>query len=110
MKEVLAAIAGFILLVLVLAGVSYGLGWFNVGYTKTVGKAQQNAETEVFKYSQSYIDGKNQELSKYQFEYNTTKADDEKAAIRATVIHSFAGIDENILSDENRSFLYKMRN
>lgn len=110
MKQTFVAIGAFLLLILVLTGLSYGLGWFIVGYTKTVGVAQQNAETGVFKYSQSYIDGKNQELSKYQIEYSQTKADDERAAIKSTILHSFAGVDENILSADNRSFLYKLRN
>ena len=100
--------AGLLVIGLIMA-LSYGFGWFGVGYTKTVGKAQQNAETEVFKQSQSYIDGKNQELSKLQLEYKLAKADDEKAAIKATILHSFAGVDENILSEDLRAFLDKLR-
>jgi hypothetical protein len=98
-----------ILVLVLLIGLSFGMGWLGVGYTKTVGKAQQNAETTVFRETQSFVEGKNQELLKYYREWKKASADDKKS-IEATVRLSFSNISEDkILDSELQNFLKKCK-
>lgn len=97
-KIILLSILGFILILCLVIG----LGYYNVFYTKTAGKAQQKAkkqvQREVFEQTQSYVEGKRQEIVKYRLEY--MKADSsEKHAIKMTIIQSFANFDESLLND-----------
>jgi len=66
---------------------------------------QKNIEREVFENTQSYVEGKRQELVKYRLEYITTKDEDVKAAIKMTIIQSFANFDKSKLDYELRIFL-----
>ena len=68
MKQVFAAIGIFVGALMILVGLNFFFGWVNVGYTKTVGKAQQNAQRTVFEETQSYVEGKRQEVTKYRYE------------------------------------------
>jgi len=90
MKTISYIIGGIILFV----ALYFGLGYLGVIGTKTVGKAQQNANREVFEQTQSYVEGKRQELIKLHHEW--IKADaDSKIAIEATIRSSFANFDES---------------
>ena len=105
MKETLKVVLAVILFFAFVIGLSFGMGWTDVFYTKTVGKAQQNAERTVFEESQSYVEGKRQELVKYHHEW-VTASKDEKPAIEAVVRQSFANFDKNKVTDpELYSFL-----
>ena len=66
---------------------------------------QKNVERKVFENTQSYVEGKRQELSKYRLEYITTKDEDVKAAIKMTLIQSFANFDKSKLDYELKTFL-----
>ena len=65
---------------------SFSFGWFGVGYTKTVGKAQRNAETEVFKNSQTYVDGVVTNFEKQKLAYTLSKDSVERKAIAMYMI------------------------
>ena len=89
---------------------SFGIGYYNVFYTKTVGKAQQNAKREVYETSQSYVEGKRQEASKLYKEYLRAKDDESKEVIMNVVAHSFANFDESLLNDsELQLFIRKCK-
>lgn len=104
MKDWLKAVLAFIGVVILFVALTYGVGWFGVGYTKTVGKAQKNAEREVYEQTQSYVHAKKQEALKFYKEYQ--KADpSEKQGIKAMVSHSFAEFDETKLDGFVRSFV-----
>lgn len=105
MKQILTVVGIVVLFFLIVIGLSFAFGWTDVFYTKTVGKAQQNAERTVFEESQSYVEGKRQELVKYHHEWVTASKDD-KPAIEAVVRQSFANFDKNKVTDpELYSFL-----
>jgi len=72
---------------------SFAMGWTDVFYTKTVGKAKQNANREVFEQTQSFIEGKRQELVKLHHEWMMAN-DQDKKTIEAVVRQSFANFDE----------------
>ena len=73
MKQVFAVIGAVVGAILLMMILSFAFGWFGVGYTKTVGKARQNAERTVFEESQSYVEGKRQFLNKEREEYKREK-------------------------------------
>lgn len=104
------AVGILLLVVVVFVGLDYALGWNQVFYTSTVEKAQQNAEREVFEETQSYVEGKRQEASKYFLEYRRAEDEVEKKAIAATVRNSFANFEEEKLnSPELENFVYNCK-
>ncbi len=110
MKQTFAIIGIFILGIAAFIGLGFGMGWINVGYTNTVGKAQQNAERHVFEQTQSYVEGKRQELVNRHHEWVTASKDD-KAAIEANVRQSFANFDKNKIEDiDMAAFLQECMN
>jgi hypothetical protein len=91
-----------------LVGLSYGLGWIGVHQTKTIGKAQKDAERRVFEQTQSYVEGKRQEALKFYKEYNEADTEN-KQAIKQLVSHSFANFDESVLKEPLYSFVYNCK-
>jgi hypothetical protein len=70
----------------------------------------EDARREVFENTQSYVEGKRQDLVKYRLEYMRAKTDEEKSALKYTIVQEFANFDETKLPDgELRSFLYQMK-
>ena len=92
-----------------LVGLSYGFGWIGVHQTKTIGKAQKNADREVFEESQSYVEGKRQEAQKLYKEYLQADNEEDKATIEQIVSMSFANFDESKLSPVLKSFVYNCK-
>jgi len=94
MKTWVKIFLGFVAFLVCICLLSWGFGWFDVFQTKTVGKAQQNAEREVFEQTQSYVQGMRQQLIKYHHEWmNADK--DSKLAIEATIRINFASFNED---------------
>lgn len=89
-------------------GFAWGMGWFGVLYTETVGAAQQDASRQVFEHTQSYVEGKRQELIKYRLEYMRADSSD-KEAIKTMLVHSFSNFDEELLEPELQSFLKEIK-
>ena len=100
------SILGFIILIAIV----FILGFTDVVFTRTVGKAKQNAQREVFEQTQSYVEGKRQELSKYHHEWVMANEEDKKV-IEATVRNSFANFDNDKITDPDLySFLKNCKN
>lgn len=87
----------------------FGLGLLGIGYTKTIGKGQANANRQVFEQTQSYVEGKRQQLTKYRLEYLTTKDSVSKEAIRETILMDFANFDANKLPVDLQQFLNQLK-
>jgi len=96
--------AGLVLII----GLSFAFGWTDVLFTKTVGKAKQDAKREVFEQTQSYVEGKRQEALKFYKEYKAADVED-REAIEEMVSHSFANFDESKLSDPLKQFVYQCK-
>ena len=74
------------------------------------GVKKANAQREVFEQSQSFIEGKNQELTKLHHEWVDSDADS-KETIEAVIRHTFSDFDpENIKDQDIREFLRKIKN
>jgi len=105
-------IVGIVLLVVIgLIGISFGLGYLGVLRTKTVGKAQQNAQREVFEQTQSYVEGKRQEAAKSYKEW--IQADEtSKKALENLARHTFANFDEQKYLQDGpiKTWVYNCKN
>ena len=94
-------IGGLFVLTIVFAAIDLGTGYFGVFYTKTVGKAQENAKREVFKQTQVYNDGMAQELVKLKGEIEKETDPAAKNALLFTLRHDFANFDESKLESQD---------
>ena len=92
-----------------LIALTFIFGWFGVGYTATVGKAQQNAETDVYYSSQAYIDGKKTDLGNYRVQYIQAKSADEKAAIKSIILNDIKNLNDKYLSPDELDFVRTLR-
>jgi len=86
--------------------------FFNaVGLTsfKFFAPKMENARREVFENTQSYVEGKRQELTKYRLEYQRAKDPADKQAIRMTILQSCANVNPELLPYDLRSFLGSLK-
>lgn len=102
-----AAILGFLFLI-------FGLGWFIIGNDffmyKFFAPKYENVRRETFENTQSYVEGKRQDLVKYRLEYKRAKSAEEKEAIKQTIISQFSNFDESKIEEpELRGFLHEMK-
>lgn len=78
---------------------------FEIFGTKFWGVRKENARREVYENTQSYVEGKRQELIKLHHEWMNASTDD-KSAIESTVRMNFANFDERKIDQpELYSFL-----
>ena len=81
---------------------------FEIFGVKFWGVRKENARREVFEQTQSYVEGKRQELVKLHHEW--MQADEpSKKAIENTIRMSFANFDENKLQDTPELYTFLKR-
>ena len=83
-----------VVIIIVLGGI------IGVGYTSTIGKAQKNAEREVFKDSVAYTEQAASFLAKSYKEYNDAKSDKDKDAVMEYVIMRYPNIDTDSIDND----------
>lgn len=104
-RKIGARILVCILILVVLGGVG------GVAYTKTIGKAQKNAEREVFKETVAYTEQAASFLAKSYKEYNDAETDSDKNAIMEYVIMRYPNLDmDSIENSTLRQFYVKCLN
>ena len=98
-----------ILVIIVLLTIVGGAG--GVIYTKTIGKAQKNAEREVFKESVAYTEQAASFLAKSYKEYNDAETKADKKTIMEYVIMRYPNLDtDSIDNDKLKQFYIKCLN
>ncbi|MDD5738495.1 MAG: hypothetical protein PHY72_01005 [Candidatus Pacebacteria bacterium] len=86
------------------------LGGAGLAYKMIFAPRHAAVDRQVFEESQSYVQGKIQDLSKYHNEYQKTDDIAAKEAIKQLIIQQFAQFDSNKVVDVNlRKFLISMR-
>lgn len=90
-KIILLSILGIGLMI----GLSYGFGWIGVHQTSTIGKAQKNANREVYEESNSFVTGKRQEAIKYFKEWSECDTEADKEAIEYVASMSLSDFNED---------------
>lgn len=88
------------LLTLDFGGNYYGL--FSYGF---FAPKMETVRRKTFENTQSYVQGKIQDLSNYKLQVDTTKDLANKAAIRSVIRAQFANFDINQCPDELKPFL-----
>jgi len=68
----------------------------------------ENVRREVFENTQSYVEGKRQEVVKYKLEYELAETDKEKMAIKYTILQTTANLDLNLLPVQLQSFVLSL--
>ena len=97
-KTILIIVASIILLI----GALFGLQYLGLANYKFFAPKYQNAQREVFENTQSFTEGKRQDLIKYYHEWlNADK--DGKSAIKELVIDDFASYDINKLTPSEQN-------
>lgn len=81
-----------------------GIG--GVAYTRTIGKAQTNAEREVFKSTVAYTEQAASFLAKSYKEYNDASNDNEKEAIMEYVIMRYPNLDTDSIDNSTLKQFY----
>lgn len=110
-REIVVAILIAVAIIGGLIGLSFGMGWIDVGYKNTVGVAEASADRNVFKENKSYVEGMASDLAKYKYELSTEKDATSRKAIVNLIIDKYANFDINKLEDKSlQSFLKDVRN
>jgi hypothetical protein len=82
------------------------------GYIKFYSEAApryQAAQRQVFRQSQSYVDGKIQMLNKVRGEYETTTDESSRAALRQVIIREASTVDMNLLPLDLQVFVQNIK-
>lgn len=99
MKKVLIVLGIIVAVVGLCIGIAFGTGWAHVGYTQTVGKAQQNADTTVYHHTQAYIDGAAKDIAKVKLEYEQSTDAAGKKALVEYIQTSYANVDPSQINN-----------
>lgn len=99
-------VIGIILLFILLI---FAANEFEIFGTRFWGVRHENARREVFENTQSYVEGKRQDLVKYHHEWMQAKDPNDKKIIENTIRHDFSNFDiEKIKDPDLYQFLYKI--
>lgn len=104
-KTILATV----LIVLGVFAFIFAANEFEIFGTRFWGVRQENAQRQVFEQTQSYVEGKRQELSKLELEYKTEKDPQSKEAIRQSILQRFANFDDTKLDNDQYQFLQTLK-
>ena len=94
-----------VIITIIILVILCGIG--GVRYTLTIGRAQKNAEREVFKNSTAYTEEAAQFLAKSYKEYNDTDKDDEKKAIMEYVAMRYPNLDISAIENSKLRDFYQ---
>ena len=96
-----------ILCIVILFALIFAANEFEIFGIKFWGVRKADANREVFENTQSYVEGKRQDLSRYHHEWNEAKDIQDKTAIEHLVREQFSSFPEDkIYNSELRSWLH----
>lgn len=87
-----------ILTIILLTATVFAINEWEIFGIKFWGVRKENARREVFEQTQSYVQGKRQELGKYYHEYQTADSASKKS-IEAVIRVQFVNFDDTKLND-----------
>lgn len=104
MKGAIAAVC----VVLFVAALGFGTQLLGLWNYQFFAPKYEAAKNEVFHNTPQYTEGKERDLDRLQLQYVQAKSSDEKAVIRANILHEFA-VYEGPLTPDHRLFLNQIR-
>lgn len=105
-RNVILGIIGFGMFVVLMFGLEFGSIKLN-GVLKV---ERANVERQVFKSTKSYNEGMANDLANFKFEYEMSRDEVERMAIRRFIIDKYSDFDESKLQNYNlKQFLIQMR-
>lgn len=103
-------VIGGIICIIILYAVAFGISVLGIHVNGFLNKEKKNVERGVFVETQSYVQGKNQDLAKMFYEYNNTNDIQNKTVIKAMIRAQFADFNaDNINNTKLRNFLVSSR-
>jgi len=105
MKNVLI----ILVVLLVGLGVIFGVSYFGLFQYKFFAPKYEKARREVFENTQSYVEGKRQEIIKYKLEYDLADTEQDKNALKYTILQTTANLDLDLLEDDLKDFVLELR-
>lgn len=103
--KVLGAILASILVVVVLIGLSFGAETLSIKWNSHFNPQHENVKREVFEASRSFNAGKQNEIAKYMYTFNSTTNVANKKAAAQMVRMSVGSMDTTGLPYEMQVFI-----
>lgn len=97
-----------IILLVVLVWIFFGGSYLNILHYKIFTPLKEEVRRTTFENTQSYVEGKRQDLSNYYLQYKRAETDKEKKAIEFVVRQQFANFNQDILNDDMKTFLQNL--
>lgn len=100
-RIIITVVVGFVIL--------FAVAFFSAGSDFAIYKfwapKRANVEREVFTNTNSYIQGKTDNLSRLRFEFQSTKDDGQKAALRTLILSEASNVDTTKLPADLQGFI-----
>ena len=109
MKEAFVGFGIFLLMVVLMLGLSWVFMGNDFFLYKYFAPKQAEVQRQVFENTPSYIRGNIQELEKQHLEY-IKATPEQKRAIKSIVLQEAAGIDQTNLSPDLKSWIQQLKN
>lgn len=106
---IVGAVVAFIAFVILLGALGLGGRYINLKVEGWFAPREANVQREVFENTKSYNEAKEQELLKTWKEYQTTKDEETRAALRSYVTHAFADYPIERLDPTLQNFVRECR-
>jgi hypothetical protein len=107
-KDTLTVVLTYIVGIVLAVVVVWGLGRVSTMIYRDVAPRQAEAEREVYVNTPSYINGKNEILMKYMSEYNKAKTEQERNALKDTILNEASTVNIDKLQPNIRSFIQSL--
>jgi len=106
MRQFFAIVGAVVVALAIVVGLVYGYLYLY----KDVAPKFEDARRDVFVNTQSYVEGKISLLTKIRLEYQQTKEQDEKNALRQYMLSEAASVDNSKLPADLQTFLRDLQN
>ena len=108
MKQIFKGFLAFLIFMLIIVAAGLVSGHTQLFFMEYFGVKKQNIQTQIYKETEMYNEGKIQELAKARLEYQQADSLGQKA-VGSMIRHRFADYEAERLPDELAKFLIEIR-
>lgn len=105
MRAFFAEMGGLIVALILLVGIVVGGTFGYIFLYRTAAPMQAENERTVYENTPSYVQGKTQEIGKLKREYDASKDERDRKALRETILTAASTVDRSKLPADLRGFL-----